>query len=216
MTERVPANSLLVAIPSIGMVLSEAYESMLLAFSRGRAYWERRYPLATFALRVVHRKPADNARNVLAGTAVEGGFDWIWWVDDDMEIPDDALERLHARDATMASGLYCLKESPVRPLVFRHASPPEGGPPGWYRLELEPSQCHGQAWVDATGLGCFLMKREPLEKVYRATDGEPFRWSMETTDDIHFFKRTHELGYKILMDMDLRLGHWGHHRWDVG
>jgi hypothetical protein len=197
------------------MVLSEAYESMLLAFAAAKAYWTAAYPLSVVALRVIHRKPADNARNVLARTALEGGFDWVWWVDDDQEMPELALPRLHRHRAQMASGLYGLKELPSNPLIFRFTTPPDGRDLAWYRLDFEADALKGQALVDATGFGCLLMKREPLEYVWEKTGGEPFRWSMDTTDDIHFFKVAKDGGYKVLMDLDLKVGHWGHHRFDL-
>lgn len=213
---RAPPGSLLVAIPSIGMVHSEAYESMLLAFSAAVQYWGQRHPLSEVALRVVHRKPADNARNILAWTAMEGGFDWIWWVDDDNEIPENALPILHGYNQPMASALYGTKEYPSRPLIFCKYKPDgDDQKDGWRHLELDPEKVKGRAWIDGTGLGCFLMKREVLQYVWEKTNGEPFRWSMECTDDIYFFKVTNAAGMKILIDMDLRLGHWGLHNYRI-
>ena len=113
--------------------------------------------------------PYDMARNVACRYALEAGVDWIFFLDSDVVVPNDAILRLMAHRQPFISGLYCRR------------SPPHG----------VPVMMRGGQWVtkwpanqvievDVVGAGCLLISRQLLEKCPPQRPGKPwFDWRVD-------------------------------------
>jgi hypothetical protein len=141
-------------------------------------------------------------RNALAQQALEQGFDAVWHVDDDQVFAPDTLRRLMAHDKDVVSGLYVQRHHPFMANVFD-----EDRGDGWHRhLTLKPGD-KGLIEVKGTGAGCLLVKRavfEAMEKPWwRLGQLDPERWG----DDVEFFMRVRQAGFKVWCDLDCLVGH---------
>ena len=99
---------------------------------------------------------------------LDNGYDYLFTVEADMVIPENALSKLLAVDTDVAYGLYC----------FRNTSSWSA----WTRLDLESGRSLSKdieiarmVWgttidVAGVGLGCTLIRRNVLEKLDFRTD----------------------------------------------
>jgi glycosyltransferase involved in cell wall biosynthesis len=151
-----------------------------------------------------HGQSPASGRNTCIEQALEHDCTHILFIDDDMVFPPDALYRLLKHDVDIVSGYYLMRQYPHQGLIFDQAEP--SGECRWYEVEDNES---GLREVVAAGLGFVLFRTsvfEALEKPYvRLGELESCRdgWC----DDIGLFKRVREAGFKIHMDLDLRIGH---------
>ena len=80
----------------------------------------------------VEDRPVDDARQWLTREALSvEGLTHVLWIDDDMEFPPDALQRLLAHDQAIVGGLCFNRRSPAyQPIVAKKYHPDLGMPPG--------------------------------------------------------------------------------------
>jgi len=97
------------------------------------------------------------ARNKAANMAVDGGYDYILFIDSDHIVPVDALEKLLSHDVDIVGGWYygALNEQKTN-IAFYHTD----------RMYYEPiiidNLPQGLVKVDAMGFGCILIKTAVL------------------------------------------------------
>ena len=104
--------------------------------------------------------------------------DWLFFVDDDIELPDDALTRLLAHDKPFVTGIYYRRSPPCDPLIYKQEEE------GWY-MPLLPDKDYQTGeliQVDGCGLGCALIHRSVFEAI------------LET----HFLYRRHNRSYGFM------------------
>jgi hypothetical protein len=137
----------------------------------------------------------ERARNLLAAVT------HIFFMDDDMTFPQDALMRLLAHDVPIVSGHYVKRFPPFWPVAMRYV-----GPTGYTSLI---DFCPGLQEVDVVGGGCLLIKREVFETI-------PYPWfeyvseehkGVQTTEDVPFCEKAKKAGFPILLDFDVQCGH---------
>lgn len=211
------ALKLLIATPGAGNMSSRAHWAISAAIGAGIWYWYKRYGEAQVVdYKVTERMPVDEARNTLARAALQIEADYIWWIDDDMEPPPYALQRLHAHDAPIVSAFCAQRVLPPKVMAFRF----ENGKCG-----IMLGETFDGSWlVDAVGMACVLMKREVLLKVWEETKGVPFQKGKDApdprarqygTEEMFFFElASQKFGFKTVMDCDLDVGHLGLQRYD--
>ncbi|HEX3705785.1 MAG TPA: hypothetical protein VHV76_04065 [Mycobacteriales bacterium] len=141
----------------------------------------------------------DVARNTLVREVLDSpvGFTHILWVDSDMTVPPDALDRLLSADRRIVGGLYHTKTSGAAPAVFT-LDP----------VALMDEPFDGLTRVDGFGLGCALVQRSVFEDMAAAYGDE--RWHEVRNphgDDLFFFVRCKEMGIPAWLDGALRCGH---------
>lgn len=149
-----------------------------------------------------------DARNKLAAQAVKMEADYIMWFDSDMVFQADTLQRLmkdldEGRD--IVSGLYFRRSAPFSPVAFE-------------KIDIKGEVCdfkdyHGDLngihEVEGVGFGCVLMKTDVIfECLSKYKDC--FSPIGKVGEDLSFCWRARELGYKIYLDADVKLGHVGH------
>jgi len=150
------------------------------------------------------RSPA-SGRNKIIEAAFENSCTHILFIDDDMAYRPDALTKLlRNQDRDIVSGLYLSRAYPHAPLVFDLAD--ESG--AAFPMYLTPDAA-GLKPIVAAGFGFLLVNMrvfEGLEKPYiRLGELDKAEWC----DDIGFFKRVREAGFKSYVDMDVCVGHMG-------
>lgn len=141
-------------------------------------------------------------RNGIAERAVDWGFDFLWYVDDDQVFAPDTLDKLLAHDKDIVSGLYLNREVPWIPHVYRHD--PEVGL--WFPQLLKTSD-KGLIEADSAGAGCLLVKTKVFKSMekpwWRLGQCDKVNWS----DDHDFLMRAREKGFKLYVDFDCPVGH---------
>jgi hypothetical protein len=141
----------------------------------------------------------DVARNSLVSDALAAAerFTHLLWIDSDMVVPHDTLDRLLDLDKPVVGGLYHTKRGNLHPAVFS-LDPLRG-----YEGSLG-----GLSRVDGFGLGCTLVQRSVYEEMAAHFGDE--RWHVmgyESGEDVYFFERCKRMGIESWLDSTMRCGH---------
>ena len=151
-----------------------------------------------------------DARNKLAAQAIKLEADYIMWFDSDMTFQPDTMRRLfktmEEEDADIVSGLYFRRSAPYTPVAFDKVEINEDGTSSHedYHGSLE-----GVHEVEGVGFGCVLMKAQVLMDVF-GTYGGGFNPLGGFGEDLSFCWRARQLGFKLVLDTGVKLGHIGH------
>lgn len=151
-----------------------------------------------------------NSRNNLCKTALQLNCDYILWLDSDMVFPPETLKRLlevmEKTGADIVSGLYFRRVAPYTPVAFSKLDI-NGKLCSWENYNGPLDQ--GPQEVPGIGFGCVLHRTELLlEMAAQFTDF--FGPLANVGEDLSFCWRARQLGYKIVLDTNLKLGHVGH------
>lgn len=150
-----------------------------------------------------------NSRNDLVKQAMKFECSHILWLDSDMVFPPETLTYLYKEmeetGADLISGLYFRRCPPFSPVAFDTLEIKDGKA-SWTDYTGELSGLHE---VGGVGFGCALMKTDMLLEM-AATYGDFFGPILNVGEDLAFCWRARKLGYKILLDCNLKLGHVGH------
>lgn len=153
----------------------------------------------------------NQCRDALVQVAVQKGFDYIMWLDDDMIVPDDVIERLMAHNKDIVSGLYFGRKN-FRPLLFDIT--PEDDENGDVVYSIKNHTDYPQSGlflVDGVGFGCVLTKVEALKKIWNCPDegiGKTcFDFIGGVGEDLSFGIRCQRLGIQTWVDPTVKCGH---------
>jgi organic radical activating enzyme len=143
-------------------------------------------------------------RNMIIEQALTHDCTHIMFIDDDTAPPKDIIARLLAHDKDIVTGLYVMRTYPHQPIIFDFAD--EKGACLHHYLE---DGNDGLVPIVAAGLGACLIKIEVFKKLekpwIRLGELEPDHWC----DDIGFFRRAREAGFKAYCDQSVTVGHFG-------
>ncbi|NCB97929.1 MAG: glycosyltransferase [Bacteroidia bacterium] len=145
-------------------------------------------------------------RNLMADTAIRMGFDYLFWIDSDIIIPDDALVKLIESGKQCISGMYIQRrEGEGVPEVYVHNGT------GMRNATTAEVSGDGVIEVAACGFGCILTSTDILKKV-----GYPqfeYKNSLDHTytvsEDVDFCKKAVANGVSIFVDTSIKCGHIG-------
>jgi hypothetical protein len=106
------------------------------------------------------RYQVDDAQNLMVKQCLGGDFEWLFLLEHDVMLPDNALVLLNQYlmdgDTPIVSGLYYSRSRPSEPLVFR------GRGNGIYT-----DWKHGdKVWVDGVPTGCLLIHHSILRLMW--------------------------------------------------
>ena len=150
-----------------------------------------------------------DARNGLARRAIQAESDMVLWIDSDMVFNPDALQQLvetkQKTGAAIVSGLYFRRVPPFSPVLFDKLEL-NGKRCEWTNFETVPD---GPFEVGGCGFGFVLMDTDVLIDVF-AKKGDLFGPLYGIGEDLSFCLRARDLGYKIICDPSIPLGHVGH------
>lgn len=177
--------------------------------------------------------PVDQARNELTYAALqEPDVTHLFWVDDDMVFPPDALARLLSYGLPFVGGLCFDRRHPYKPVIGRIFDPSWGFEPntiGWL-YDYPPD---ARLSVDMTGGAFLLVERGVFEKIREqeirkqaVADGDltekhvrelrlnyrrwwsPLPWQ-GASEDLSFCERCRTVGVQPVVDTGLKIGHVG-------
>lgn len=143
----------------------------------------------------------DHARNQIVKEFLETDATHLLFVDQDMVVPQDALDRLLKHDLPVVSGLYFLKQWP-HPLCAFDLGPP-------FKL-LEEYERDALQQVDGVGMGCCLIRRDVLVAMaqrYRRPNW--FQINLTTGEDVWFCRRLKKMGIPVHLDASVECLHIG-------
>lgn len=150
-----------------------------------------------------------SSRNDLAVRAIKMGADYVFWLDSDMVFSPDVLKRMFANKdkGDIITGVYYRRVPPFSPVLYEKLDFNEKDECSWKEYEEVPE---GVFEVAACGFGCVLLPTDIFIDV-QSRFGAMFNPIGGTGEDLSFCWRARQLGFKIVCDSTIPLGHVGHH-----
>ncbi len=148
------------------------------------------------------------SRNELATRAIQMGADYVFWLDSDMVFDPDTLERCFADldKGDIVTGLYFRRVAPYSPVIYDKLDIDEHGACTWEETKTIPDDVFE---VAGCGFGCVLLPTDIIMDVQSRFDAM-FNPINGTGEDLSFCWRARQLGFKIVCDPKISLGHVGH------
>ena len=183
-----------IAIPNQGAISARLVANLL--------YWthDKRYQTRVFAPENLY--PLDVARNRCVKEFLRTNYDYLWWIDDDIVPPKNALDRLLMADKDIIGALcfsmrYEKGEAFPYPVALKRDA--SGGYAVHYGEDIEE--------VDAVGGACVMVKRRVYEAVknpyeFHYRDGE-----LSLTCDFDVWQKAQKAGFKVYVDYNLMCSH---------
>lgn len=213
----------LVGIPNEGNTLVDAYDNRMLLFQ----HWggleiasklgvtelngtEFMFPLGKsfeFALATVGNVLTPIARQRIAEIAVDSGFDFLLFVDDDMICPVSLFEELFQHRKDIVGALAFTRFAPHKPVIYQMDEGFDSiSNQNYYTCRSWLNYPRNQlVECDAVGFGAVLIKVDVFKTM-------PKPWFTAATgkgEDIQFCYEAGKAGYKVYMDTACKLGHLG-------
>jgi len=155
--------------------------------------------------------PFDHARNTGCQKLLEMGWEYLFFLDDDVICPPDTITRLVSHNLPIVSGLYYRRMPPLTPVMLRKS--PQG--PQWVTEYPQNSLVE----VDYVGSGCLLIHRSALEALPPLSNRcRWFQWQCDrvdlemnerTSEDFTFMQHAQKHGFKIFVDTGIQCRHIG-------
>lgn len=198
----------LIAVPCMDTV----YTGFFTSYSRMRTVGET--ALATCQSSLIY-----DSRNRLGKSALEAEADRILWLDSDMVLPADLMEKLSAdidAGCEYVSALYFRRALPTGPVLYDKVERSEAGG----RLNVEVSAFKRMPKdalfeIAGSGFGAVMMTTALYRRVYEAT-GLPFSPLLGFGEDLSFCWRARQLGARLWCDSRVRPKHLGIMAYDDG
>lgn len=188
----------LIAIPCLDMVHTAFFASFLAMRKPG----ETEVSISSSSL-------VYDARHLLAHKAVSEKFDRVLWLDSDMRVPPDLMERLSA-DMDLGheyvSGLYFTRKNPIQPCVYEICHDTENA-----KGEMVPTATSFREIpdhlfeIEASGFGAVMMTTDLIRKVGRL----PFFPMEGYGEDLSFCRRARAAGAVLCCDPKIEVDHIG-------
>jgi hypothetical protein len=175
---------------------------------------QQTYPLnCNVTIIAIENVATDEARNKIVKHAQEIKARYLWFVDADTAPPAYAarklvvdLESCPDEKVMVAAGIYCVKNDPTEPIVYKK----NGAGAFWKWKVGELFECEG------IGTGCMMINmkvfehlEEPYFKTVDRESDNPEIAKFQGTDDIYFCQKVVDAGFKIIADGAVLPIHWG-------
>ncbi len=150
--------------------------------------------------------PFDHARNTGCLKTLELGFDYCFFLDDDIIPPPDAILRLMSHNLPIVSGIYYRRNNPICPVMMRNVP----GGKQWVSEYAIPDLIE----VDYVGAGCLLIHANVLKTMPQPWfDWRCDRFDLPETErmseDFAFCENAKKYGYKTFVDTSVQCKHVG-------
>lgn len=202
---------ILIGLPSgSGLIPTLVVESLL-----------RLHKPCTCGIVTAERQRIDKVRNYFGRQCLQGGFDYLFMVDDDNPIPPDTLEKFIEDD----------KDIVIAPILSRNPNK-EGKHDlcAFYSEDVKIKEKTLRKYnpitkfkedgdlhqIDAGGTGCILIKRKVLEVLFKKYE-TPFEFGDKTvegqrrtmSEDVEFCEKAVSEGFEIWLDERIKPIHLG-------
>lgn len=142
------------------------------------------------------------AREKIIEAALDGGYDYVFFIDSDMAFNGDILRKLYAAQKDIVSGLAFMRSPPYSPCVYKTLKIGDG------RNTVERlTEFNGVEQIAACGLACCLIKTEVFKKIRERS--LCFLPLPTLGEDLAFCIRARNCGYEIWLDPDVAPLHKG-------
>lgn len=153
--------------------------------------------------------PIDKSRNRLVKKALEGGAEFIFFIDADNVIHPGALDKLMKvmveQEADLVTGLYFQKNKPYSPVIRKY----EYG--GYWNIDVVPQ--NKVIPIDGAGMGCCLIRAKAIKDL----EYPYFKYSYENwegreiqlAEDLYFCRELMRKGKKMLCHTGVIAPHIG-------
>jgi len=180
-------------------------------------------------IQVVERQRTDAARNFIVKRALEGGATHLLFVDDDNPPPQDTIEKFLEDDKDIVCSPIPTrnpnKEGKHDLCIFKKQIVKKGVGKGismYKNINKLPKKDLIQ--IEGCGMGCTMIKRKVLEKLWKKYEGKPFEYGDTTyttdpkkmikqrrtmSEDMEFIERATEEGFEVWCDTRVRAPHIG-------
>lgn len=189
----------LIAVPSMDQVPARFAQALAMLQKEGDC-------AVTFQIGSLVYMSRDN----LAQQAIQMGADRILWLDSDMVFSPDVLSTLsrtmQETKADMVTGVYFRRVEPFTPVLYEKLELKDGQVEYEDLRELPKENVFE---VAGCGFGCVLMNTDVAMSVL-AKFHEMFTPFGNMGEDLAFCWRARQLGYKIVCNQTLPLGHVGY------
>ena len=160
--------------------------------------------------------PIDSVRNELCQQALLHECTHIFWCDTDQVYSPDVMPRLINWKLPIVCAKVHRRKPPFDPLLKR-VNPDEEDKENPYidvdidewAYNLNDSPDYPLVEVDATGFGCNLISIEVIEKMERPWFQFDLYSKPTVGEDIYFWRKAKDLGFKIFVDCSIQIGHLG-------
>ena len=158
-------------------------------------------PYADIDINVLEGYQLPFARNRIVQNALEKDCDHLLFIDADMVFPSDLLTRLLKHDVPFVNALAFRRTKPHYPCIFKFDKENS------CYITVDYSKYKNKLIsVDATGMAAVLIKMEVFKRMK-----QPWYYYRDHlfSSDLTFCENAKKLGFKILIDTSLKIGHIG-------
>jgi hypothetical protein len=204
--EDVKTKKILIAVPTSKFIENQTVQSI---------YDMKKPENCEVKLAIVQGYSVHQARNIIVQQAIDGGFDYIFWVDADVILPQDILEGLLKDDKDIICGYYLKKIENQRICELFGVNPADTeGKSLSNILEQDLPPTSGIYGIKACGFGCTLTKIDVFKKLSEEHPDDLwfdyiFKKNEMCSEDILFCKRAEEEGFPTFVDTKYKCGHVG-------
>jgi hypothetical protein len=145
--------------------------------------------------------PIDSNRNKLVKEFLDGGFDDLLMIDDDISPPPNILNMLRHGKPIVSATCFVLQEMVPQPLLR------DDNGEGFVPMKVD--KIEELTKVGGIGTGCFTCKREVFEKIEPPWFLFPRdKWGMLSLgEDYYFSRKAKEAGFDLYVDTTMLCGH---------
>jgi len=148
-------------------------------------------------------KRVSNGRNLIREYAISKGYDYLWFVDNDVMPKSDALSRLLSHRKDMIAGVCLLPanvdgSTKVVPNIYVIDQKDKGLTPVGLSEVMEDRVMD----IASAGFGCVLVSRDVFEKI-----GIRYFENSMAGEDLAFFSDAREKGFSVFADSRVKCTH---------
>lgn len=155
------------------------------------------------------------ARNALTEVSLKGGYDYTLWVDSDIILPKDFIQKMldiikEKKDAFLATGYYNKKVVNER-ITELYGFTEDGKSIQNVRESVLPKD-GGVFEIQGCGFGCCLVKNSVMQEVldkYKMCFEYHQNPGILVSEDLDFCEKAKHLGYKLYADVGMKCLHIG-------
>lgn len=164
--------------------------------------------------------PWGEARTQAAYQMLNGGYQWLFFLDCDVLAPKNTIPRLMTHRLPIVSGLYFQRfptwmgtSGDYLPVMFNEVAGADGKVAKQPITEFTPGSLVEAAYVPA---GCLLIHRSVFEKFIASGIKRIFEWTLHQaaeppgtgrSEDFEFSARARALGYQCMVDTSIVCTH---------